>query len=62
MSIFATLEIPTFTMGYVRAVTQTGDLVLVTVDGGNGKRYEVTFNGVKSTESSGSSKMKTPAT
>ena len=42
---------PDFHDGYVRAVSKAGDLVLVTVEGGSGKRYEVRFTGVKSIES-----------
>jgi hypothetical protein len=42
---------PDFHDGYIRAVAQAEDLVLVTVEGGSGKRYEVTFKGVTSIES-----------
>ena len=48
---------PDFHDGYIRKVAQAGDLVLVTVEGGSGKRYEVTFKGVTSIESCTSEDM-----
>jgi hypothetical protein len=37
--------------GYIRAVSQSEDKALVTIDGSSGKRYTVVFDGVSSVES-----------
>ena len=37
--------------GFVRAVTRTGDRVVVTIEGSGGNRYTITFDGVSSVES-----------
>jgi hypothetical protein len=42
---------PDFHDGYVRAVVQVGNSVLVTIEGGSGKRYKVSFENVTLVES-----------
>ena len=45
------VENPDFHDGYIRAVSQSEDKVLVTIDGSSGKHYTVVFDGVRSVES-----------
>ena len=42
---------PDFHDGYIRAVSESEDKVLVTIDGSSGKHYMVGFDGVSSVES-----------
>jgi hypothetical protein len=42
---------PDFHDGYIRAVSQSEDKVLVTIEGSSGKHYAVGFDGVSAVES-----------
>ena len=42
---------PDFHDGYIRAVSQSEDKVLVAIDGSSGKHYTIVFDGVSSVES-----------